>query len=324
MFNLAPCCNALWPGQQSGPICISSAWVPLLEQLDPRLCLRLAAAPPACHTPTWLTRLPQLAGVRAGMTGLGKLTWGRFPGPWPVASIELGIAAWPAAPSQQSTRAWLRAQWHAPYYLARYGWSDVAVNPTTVRRTPLALDSLLQAAGEPGPFILAGHSAGGDMALQYAALFAEKVTGLVLMDAYTDAVITLQTGYAYTGAGVLTAIDAYRAVSRGLSSWMARRRHQTRGAMSKPCIQLLWLYSPALRGHNHVRKRQLLCTPTCALAGGTVRATSFWHRHACRWGATNSIGDAAAHAGSLCLNNYVWDLHRCKMSTAFVAKQDLT
>jgi len=105
----------------------------------------------------------------------------------------------------------------SPTQTLSYGYSDTAVSPTTPRRTPLALAALLTAAGERPPFIIAGHSAGGDMAIQFAALYKENVAGLVLMDAYTEAAITLETGYAFTAKGVLVAIDAYRAV-RG---WVA-------------------------------------------------------------------------------------------------------
>jgi pimeloyl-ACP methyl ester carboxylesterase len=51
----------------------------------------------------------------------------------------------------------------------------VAVRPTTLRRVPLALAALLDAAGEGGGgVILAGHSAGGDLSIQFAGLFPDR------------------------------------------------------------------------------------------------------------------------------------------------------
>ena len=48
------------------------------------------------------------------------------------------------------------------------------------------LHALLQAAGIPGPYVLAGHSWGGFMARFYAATYPDEVVGLVLVDAYSE------------------------------------------------------------------------------------------------------------------------------------------
>lgn len=45
------------------------------------------------------------------------------------------------------------------------------------------LHALLQAAGEPGPWILAGHSLGGALVRLYANAYPEQVAALVLIDA---------------------------------------------------------------------------------------------------------------------------------------------
>ncbi|KIZ05245.1 hypothetical protein MNEG_2711 [Monoraphidium neglectum] len=104
-----------------------------------------------------------------------------------------------------------RACW---YDRLGYGWSGVAVRPTTLRRVPLALAALLDAAGEGGGgVILAGHSAGGDLSIQFAGLFPDRVSGLALMDAYSQAAIDLQSNFAFSGPGILGAIDAYRAAT---------------------------------------------------------------------------------------------------------------
>jgi pimeloyl-ACP methyl ester carboxylesterase len=48
------------------------------------------------------------------------------------------------------------------------------------------LQTLLAAAGEPGPYILVPHSYGGLVALLYARLHPEEVAGLVMVDAAAD------------------------------------------------------------------------------------------------------------------------------------------
>ena len=48
------------------------------------------------------------------------------------------------------------------------------------------LHALLQAAGVPGPYVLAGHSMGGFFARLYASTYPDEVVGLVLVDAYSE------------------------------------------------------------------------------------------------------------------------------------------
>ena len=50
------------------------------------------------------------------------------------------------------------------------------------------LHALLTAAGVPGPYVLAGHSFGGLVARLYAATYPDEVVGLVLVDAFSEAV----------------------------------------------------------------------------------------------------------------------------------------
>ncbi len=45
------------------------------------------------------------------------------------------------------------------------------------------LHTLLDTIGEPGPYVVVGHSFGGAEAVTFASLFADEVTGLVLVDA---------------------------------------------------------------------------------------------------------------------------------------------
>ncbi|KAJ3205025.1 hypothetical protein HDU82_005452 [Entophlyctis luteolus] len=67
-------------------------------------------------------------------------------------------------------------------YDDRYGWSDSGPMPQTAKRNAMALHSLVESAGEVGPFILVGHSFGGHMIRIFAHYYPEKVAGLVFLD----------------------------------------------------------------------------------------------------------------------------------------------
>ncbi|WP_406829897.1 alpha/beta hydrolase [Pedococcus sp. KACC 23699] len=62
------------------------------------------------------------------------------------------------------------------------GWSDDSPNPADATTAATDLHKLLAAAGEPGPFVLAGHSSGGVHALTYTHLYPAQVAGVVLLD----------------------------------------------------------------------------------------------------------------------------------------------
>jgi len=68
------------------------------------------------------------------------------------------------------------------YDRAGQGWSDDSPNPADATNAATELHHLLGAAGESGPFVLAGHSLGGVHALTYAALYPDDVAGVVLLD----------------------------------------------------------------------------------------------------------------------------------------------
>jgi pimeloyl-ACP methyl ester carboxylesterase len=68
------------------------------------------------------------------------------------------------------------------YDRAGQAWSDSAPGPQDGVRVAADLHTLLRQAGEPGPYVLAGHSVGGPYAMVYAAEYPGDVAGLVLLD----------------------------------------------------------------------------------------------------------------------------------------------
>jgi pimeloyl-ACP methyl ester carboxylesterase len=68
------------------------------------------------------------------------------------------------------------------YDRAGQGWSDDSPNPADAINAATDLHRLMAAAGEPGPFVLAGHSSGGVHALMYTHLYSTDVAGVVLLD----------------------------------------------------------------------------------------------------------------------------------------------
>ncbi|GAA3342947.1 hypothetical protein GCM10020358_39840 [Amorphoplanes nipponensis] len=68
------------------------------------------------------------------------------------------------------------------YDRAGQGWSDDSPHPADATNAATDLHRLLTAAGEPGPYVLAGHSSGGVHALTYTHLYPAEVAGMVLLD----------------------------------------------------------------------------------------------------------------------------------------------
>jgi len=63
-----------------------------------------------------------------------------------------------------------------------YGWSDPLDGPITARGVTNRLHSLLGAANVSPPYVLVGHSLGGEYMRYYATRYPDDVAGIVLVD----------------------------------------------------------------------------------------------------------------------------------------------
>jgi pimeloyl-ACP methyl ester carboxylesterase len=69
------------------------------------------------------------------------------------------------------------------YDRAGMGWSQPSTNPRDSGSMARELHQLLRAAGEPGPYVLVGHSMAGLLTRAYLSQNPTQVVGLVLIDA---------------------------------------------------------------------------------------------------------------------------------------------
>jgi pimeloyl-ACP methyl ester carboxylesterase len=66
--------------------------------------------------------------------------------------------------------------------------SDPLPMPRTAQDVVTDLHVLLQAAGVPGPYVLAGHSFGGLFSRLYASTYPDEVAGLIMVDALPETI----------------------------------------------------------------------------------------------------------------------------------------
>ena len=93
--------------------------------------------------------------------------------------------------------------------------SDPVPQPRTAESVVADLHALLTTAGVPGPYVLVGHSLGGAFVRLYAATYPSEVVGLVLVDAWYEALqeqLTPEEWAAYVrlNSAVPAELAAYR------------------------------------------------------------------------------------------------------------------
>jgi pimeloyl-ACP methyl ester carboxylesterase len=132
-----------------------------------------AAATPmeAYARPGRLVTLPDRRRINLRCTGRGS----------PTVLLEAGFGAWSFAWNKVQP-AVARVTRVCAYDRAGYGFSDPGPLPRDGAAIARDLDRALQASGVRGPFILAGHSAGGLYVRLFAARRLHEIDGMVLLD----------------------------------------------------------------------------------------------------------------------------------------------
>jgi pimeloyl-ACP methyl ester carboxylesterase len=140
------------------------------------------------------------------------------------------------------------------YDRAGQGWSDDVGAPQDGLAIAADLHNLLARAGEPGPYLLVGHSAGGTYVMTYAAQYPDEVAGMVLLDSMSPYEFTDLPGFATEqsmmrrGLGVLPSL-ARLGVTQVLptSAW---------SSLPEPAASQVQAFASSPRGMRNMRDEQ--------------------------------------------------------------------
>jgi pimeloyl-ACP methyl ester carboxylesterase len=150
------------------------------------------------------------------------------------ASPEMG---WIAPAVASTTRVCV-------YDRAGRGWSQASSEPRDGVQTASDLHTLLERAGESGPYVLAGHSAGGLYVQNFAHLYPNQVAGVVLLDSMHPEQATRISSYSMfyemyrRATGVMPALSRFGLgrliVQASYEGLPARSRDEERAFMATP------------------------------------------------------------------------------------------
>jgi pimeloyl-ACP methyl ester carboxylesterase len=140
------------------------------------------------------------------------------------------------------------------YDRAGQGWSGDADGPQDGLAVAADLHALLARAGEPGPYVLAGHSSGGTMAMTYAAHYPAQVAGLVLLDSSSPHQYTDQSDFPGTYAMMRRLLPVMPALARLGALHLAPASAST--ALSPSAAAQVQAFATSPRGANNMRDEQ--------------------------------------------------------------------
>jgi len=140
------------------------------------------------------------------------------------------------------------------YDRAGQAWSDDVSDPQDGLAIATDLHRLLARAGEKGPYVLVGHSAGGTYVMSYAALYPGDVAGMVLLDSMSPYEFSEFPGFATEqsmmsrGLGVLPSLTRL-GVARILptSVW---------SSLPEPEASQVQVFASSPRGMRNMRDEQ--------------------------------------------------------------------
>jgi len=140
------------------------------------------------------------------------------------------------------------------YDRAGQGWSDDADGPQDGREVAADLHTLLARAGEHGPYVLAGHSSGGTLAMTYAARYPTQVAGLVLLDSSSPHQYTDQPDFAGTYAMMRRLLPVMPALGRVGALHLIPPSTAT--ALAPEAAAEVRAFATSPRGANNMRDEQ--------------------------------------------------------------------
>ena len=140
------------------------------------------------------------------------------------------------------------------YDRAGQGWSEDVNAPQDGLAIAADLHNLLARAGEPGPYLMVGHSAGGTYVMTYAAQYPDEVAGMVLLDSMSPYEFTALPGFATEqsmmrrGLGVLPSL-ARLGVTQAVptSAW---------SSLPEPAASQVQAFASSPRGMRNMREEQ--------------------------------------------------------------------
>ena len=145
--------------------CCSASSVPVYESVAEAADARAYPAP---------GRMIDVGGHRLHINCIGTGT--------PTVVIDAGWGDSSVAWSSWVQPAAARTTRVCTYDRAGMGYSEPGPLPRTAERFAQELHTLLTRAGEPGPYVLVGHSLGGALVRVYAHDYPAEVAGVVLID----------------------------------------------------------------------------------------------------------------------------------------------
>ena len=140
------------------------------------------------------------------------------------------------------------------YDRAGQGWSDDISHSQDGRAVAADLHTLLARADEPGPYVLAGHSSGGTLAMTYAARYPAQVAGLVLLDSSSPHQYTDQPAFAGTFAMMRRVLPLMPALARVTATRLMPASPST--ALSPEAAAQVQAFATSPRGARNMRDEQ--------------------------------------------------------------------
>jgi pimeloyl-ACP methyl ester carboxylesterase len=140
------------------------------------------------------------------------------------------------------------------YDRAGQAWSDDVDGPQDGIAIASDLHALLASAGERGPFVLVGHSAGGPYVMTYAARYPDEVAGMVLLDSMSPDEFTDLPGFADEQSMMRRGLGVLPSLARlGVASMLPT---SVWSSQPEPAASQVQAFASSPRGMRNMRDEQ--------------------------------------------------------------------